>query len=58
MAKKPVLSIEDMDTIAATLSKETGHYHSYGDVQKAIEVGSINPIEILKRSRQKAASSN
>lgn len=44
-------SIEEMDAIAAKLSKDTGLYFSYGDVQKAIFTGKINPATILKELR-------
>lgn len=46
--KKPFPSIEQMDAIAAKLSKDTGRVVNYGDVQVAIDLKKINPKAILK----------
>ena len=46
--KKPFPSIEQMDAIAAKLSKDTGRVVTYGQVQTAIELKEIDPKAILK----------
>ena len=47
-AKTPFPSIEQMDAIAAKLSKDRGRVVTYGDVQSDITTGRINPKAILK----------
>ena len=47
--KKPFPSIEQMDAIAAKLTKDTGRVVNYGDVQAAIELHKIDPKAILAK---------
>lgn len=45
----PNVSINDMLTIADALYKETGHYPSFGEVQKGVDYGKIDPQKYLKK---------